>query len=205
MRKDSTDRCGALGMALGPLLPVGTLPEQMARLLFSPDGALANYLHSLLGRSPSLWRDWDLEDFRQEVYARLATARALAGLDAGTASRAEAMLRRLARHVRVDQMRRSANRRPAHRSLGESGLRELPVHALESEPIDLLVSGETLELLRAAMSASEWNLLMMATEGLGWVEIARRTGSSSGAVRMRFGRLARRVARIVSGDSASPG
>lgn len=192
-------------MALGPLLPVGTLPEQMARLLFSPDGALANYLHSLLGRSPSLWRDWDLEDFRQEVYARLATARALAGLDAGTASRAEAMLRRLARHVRVDQMRRSANRRPAHRSLGESGLRELPVHALESEPIDLLVSGETLELLRAAMSASEWNLLMMATEGLGWVEIARRTGSSSGAVRMRFGRLARRVARIVSGDSASPG
>lgn len=205
MRKDSPNRCEALAVAFGPLLPAGTLPEQMARLLFSPDGALANYLHSLLGRSPALWRDWDLEDFRQEVYARLATARALAGLGPGTASRAEALLRRVARHVRVDQMRRSASRRPAHQNLGESALRELPVQALESEPIDLLVSGETLELLRAAMSGSEWNLLMMATEGLGWVEIARRTGSSPGAVRMRFGRLARRMAGIVTGDSTGPG
>ena len=171
--------------------PAAHLLPEMVRM----DPAILRYLRQLLRARPVLRLEWETLDFFQELSTRfmMRVAAAPGGADLPD-QHATALMRRLARHACIDQLRhiRAKRRDVARRDHREP--RHVEVASEQPKPIDRLIAVETLERLRSEISELEWEILRLHGDGFGWVEIGQRLGMKPSAVRMKFTRMAARVA-----------
>jgi RNA polymerase sigma factor (sigma-70 family) len=168
----------------------------VGKLLHNLDQSIIGYLRCLLNSQPLLRSDWETWDFFQELSSRyLLRLSSKKKKNPANDSHEAALLKRLAKHLFVDQLRRiRAQKRDIlrMRQFPEAALDSTQVH--ESSHIDRMVQLETLEAVRKKLNEEEWEILRLHSEGHGWVEMAAALGRKPSAVRMQFNRVMARLA-----------
>lgn len=139
----------------------------------------------------------DSIDICQSVLAGFFVRTAAGQYDIQTPEELLRLLITMARNRIVDWARRSnAERRDGRRdvSLQHDDGSDREIASAESSPASVLVNRDLLEQVRNRLSSDELTLMEHRAEGLGWNEIAEKTGEQANAVRMRLTRALDRVA-----------
>ena len=139
----------------------------------------------------------DSIDICQSVLAGFFVRTAAGQYDIQTPEELLRLLITMARNRIVDWARRSnAERRDGRRdvSLQHDDGSDREIASAESSPVSVLVNRDLLEQVRNRLSSDELTLMEHRAEGLGWNEIAEKTGEQANAVRMRLTRALDRVA-----------
>ena len=172
---------------------------ELAGLLEKIDPQVLNYLRYLLNSQPTLRTDWETWDFFQELSSRyLLRISSKRNAPAVDGNHEVALLKRLAKHLFVDQMRRlRARKRDVLRIQGFPQGSLEPASSGDSSQLDRMVRQETLERVRKQLTEDEWEILRLHAEGHGWVEMATMLDRKPSAVRMQFNRLMARLAETL--------
>lgn len=182
----------------GPAKPeASTAPAQVPGLLQEFDPAILVYLRRLLNSQPLLRLDWETHDFFQELSSRYLL-RLTGKKPPPTANSVHetALLKRLARHLFIDQLRRlRAQKRDVLRMQHLQDAMAEPSRAEDATQLDRMVRLESIESLRQKVSEDEWELLRLHSEGFGWIDIAATLGRKPNAVRMQFTRLVSKLSQ----------
>lgn len=158
--------------------------------------SVLRYLRYLLKVQPILRSDWDTLDFFQELSARYMLRLGSRNFQNKGDKHSNALIRKLARHLTVDQLRHlRAQRRDI---LKREFMERIPDHSkvTKAVPIDQMVARETLDKIQSKLSKTEWEILRLKGEGFGWVEIANLMGKKPNGIRMKFNRLTEKLAKF---------
>ena len=139
----------------------------------------------------------DSIDICQSVLAGFFVRTAAGQYDIQTPEDLLKLLITMARNRIVDWARRSnAERRDGRRvvSLQHDDGSDREIASSDASPVSVLVNRDLLEQVRSRLSAEELKLMEQRADGLGWNEIAAKTGDQVNAVRMRLTRALDRVA-----------
>ncbi len=139
----------------------------------------------------------DSIDICQSVLAGFFVRTAAGQYDIQTPEELLKLLITMARNRIVDWARRSnAERRDGRRdvSLQHDDGSDREIASSDASPVSVLVNRDLLEQVRSRLSAEELKLMEQRADGLGWNEIAAKTGDQVNAVRMRLTRALDRVA-----------
>lgn len=179
--------------------PVSQAPAPVSVLLRDFDPKMMNYLRCLLNSQPFLRSEWETWDFFQELSSRyLLRVSAKRKVAPAPGNHETALLKRLAKHLFVDQLRRlRAKKRDIVRLQNLPQGAPEPVATADPSQLDRMVRLETLERVRRQLTEDEWEILRLHSEGHGWVEMAATLGRKPSAVRMQFNRLLARLAETV--------
>jgi RNA polymerase sigma factor (sigma-70 family) len=179
--------------------PASSFPgqgPQIPDLLREFDPRIMVYLRRLLNSQPLVRLDWETHDFFQELSSRyLLHLSAKKSAPSAKSDHESALLKRLARHLFVDQLRRvRAQKRDVLRMQHLPESFPEPVKTQEPSQLDRMVRLETIDALRKKLTEDEWELLRLHSDGFGWVDIAAAMGKKPSAVRMQFNRLVAKMA-----------
>lgn len=133
-----------------PISKTGEDNPSVCKLLHNFDQSIISYLRCLLNTQPLLRADWETLDFFQELSSRYLLRMTSRRKKAPTSeSHKAALLKRLAKHLFVDQLRRiRAQKRDIlrMRNFPEASLESSHLH--ETNHIERLVQLETVEAVR---------------------------------------------------------
>ena len=182
-----------------PLLDSADSSGVIPGLLLDFDPSIMVYLRRLLNSQPMLRLDWETHDFFQELSSRyLIRLTGKKTQPSANSVHETALLKRLARHLFVDQLRRlRAQKRDVLRMQRLTDAIAEPVRAEGSTQLDRMVRLEAIDALRRKISEDEWELLRLHSDGFGWVDIASALGQKPSPVRMQFNRLVAKLAESV--------
>lgn len=162
--------------------------------LDDPVGALYlnGYLDAIFNKRPILKRDWDVEDFCQELsmsYIRKVPEKTRKSL---SEKHKEYLVKRMASQLLNDKLRQIQR---AKRNCRRSVHSDLEFVASEDNILQNLCDQESWESLRSRIDEETWLVFLMRSNGFRWDRIVRQMGQDNpDALRMRYCRTIKSLA-----------
>ena len=156
---------------------------------------LDGYLGSILSRKPMLRREWEVEDFRQELSLSYLRKISEDRRDSMSGDHRRSLVKRMAEQLSNDKLREMQRGKRDCRRLSRNSCADHP--DADGGALDNLCDQESWDLLRRRMSGENWQIFCLRGRGLSWDEIAARVGRDTpNSLRMRYCRSIRRMATL---------
>jgi hypothetical protein len=159
---------------------------------------LNGYLDSIFKKKPLVKKDWDVEDFCQELsmsYIRKVPENTRKTL---SEKHKECLVKRMASQLLNDKLRQIQR---AKRDCRRSVSAEFDFVAAEDSVLESLCDQESWESLRSRIDDETWMVFRMRASGFKWDRIARQLGQDSpNALRMRYRRNVNNLVILSQGD-----
>lgn len=158
---------------------------------------LNGYLNTIMDKKPLLKREWEVEDFRQELsmnYLRKVSAEKRQSLGKEHES---SLLKRMAVQLSKDKLRQLQRKKRDCRRSFSNFKEDLP--SQESSVLEKLCTKESLDMARTHLKDEMWSVFCMRNNGLDWRQIAKLMNKKNpDALRMKFYRTIKVISDLMN-------
>jgi len=155
------------------------------------------YLNAIMKKRPLLKREWEVEDFCQELSINFIRKVPADKRQTMPKEHQDCLVKRMAAQLSKDKLRQIQRKKRDCRRVSNN--LDVDLSDNNGNVLENLCGDESLHCLRSHLNGDLWPIFCMRSDGLDWDQIAKRLNAEkTDALRMKYSRAIKAISTLVN-------